>query len=119
MDAVKVNRAELLKIVRENKEKHIKEFNESVVDYKKAVIKIAEANLALAQSGDLDKIAKFQIQPQKPNSYESSYTRAIRMLELSVEDEIRVEEDVFNQLVLDEWTWKNSFTATGALYKTF
>lgn len=119
MDAVKVNRQELLKIVRENKEKHIKEFDESVEDYKKAVIKIAESNLKLAQTGDLDKIAKFQMQPGKPTSYESSYTRAIRMLELSVEDEIKVEEDVFNQLVLDEWNWKNNFTASASLYKTF
>ena len=29
-----------------------------------------------------------------------------------------LEEDIFNQLVLDEWSWKNSFTATSALYKT-
>ncbi len=118
MNAVKINRLELLKIVRDNKEKHITEFNESVEDYKKAAIKIAESNLALAQSGELDKIAKIQTQPQKPVSYESAYTRAIRMLELSVDEVIEVEEDVFNQLVLDEWAWKHNFTATGALYKS-
>jgi hypothetical protein len=39
-------------------------------------------------------------------------------LELSVEDTIEVEEDVFNQLVLDEWAWKNAFVASGALYKS-
>lgn len=119
MEAVKVNRQELLKIVRENKEKHIAAFNESVEDFKKAAIKIAEANLVLAKTGEVEKIAKIQMQPGKPVSYESAYARAIRMLELSVEDEIKVEEDVFNQLVLDEWHWKNNFTATGALYKTF
>jgi len=118
MNAVKINRLELLTIVRENKEKHIAAFVESVEDYKKAAVKIAEANLALAQSGDLDKIAKVQGQPGKPTSYESAYTRAIRMLELSVDEVIEVEEDVFNQLVLDEWAWKHNFTATGALYKS-
>jgi hypothetical protein len=40
------------------------------------------------------------------------------MLELSVEKEIEVEEDVFNQLVLDEWHWKNQFIASASLYKT-
>jgi hypothetical protein len=40
------------------------------------------------------------------------------MLELSVEDTIELEEDVFNQLVLDEWTWKNAFVASNSLYKT-
>lgn len=119
MRDVKLNKVELLTIVRANKEKHITEFNEAVEDYKKAAIKLAEENLALAQTGDLEKIARTRAMPSKPTSYEDSYTRAIRMLELSVDEVIEVEEDVFNQLVLDEWTWKHNFTATGALYKTF
>lgn len=118
MHAVKVDRKKLLKIVTENKEKHIKDYNESVEDYKAAAIKLAEANLELAKSGDLEKIAKAKPMPGKPVSYESNYTRAIRMLELSVEKEIDVEEDVFNQLVLDEWAWKNQFIASASLYKS-
>lgn len=119
MRSVKVGRGELLEIVRTNKEKHIKEFNEAVEDFKAAAIKIADHNLKLAQSGDVDQIAKFKQLPTKPTSYEDSYTRAIRMLELSVEDVIEVEEDVFNQLVLDEWGWKQNFTVSSALYKSF
>lgn len=118
MHAVKVNRKELLKIVTENKEKHIAEFNESVEDYKAAVIKLAEANLKLVKTGDLEQIAKTKPMPGRPVSYENNYTRAIRMLELSVDKEIDVEEDVFNQLVLDEWAWKNQFIASASLYKT-
>ena len=118
MHAVKVNRIELLGIVRGNLEKHIKEFNESVEDYKAAAIKLAEANMELAKSGELDKIAKMRAVPQKPVSYEQNYNRAIRMLELSVDETIEVEEDVFNQLVLDEWSWKNAFVASASLYKS-
>jgi hypothetical protein len=118
MHAVKVNRIELLGIVRDNKEKHIKEFNESVEDYKSAAIKVTQANLKLAKSGDLDQIAKIKGMPQKPVSYEKEYNRAERMLELSVEEVIEVEQDVFNQLVLDEWSWKNAFVASASLYKS-
>jgi hypothetical protein len=118
MHAVKVNRKELLKIVTDNKEKHIKDYLESVEDYKAATLKLAEANLELVKTGDLEKIARTKPMPGKPVSYESNYTRAIRMLELSVDKEIDVEEDVFNQLVLDEWAWKNQFIASGALYKS-
>ena len=53
-----------------------------------------------------------------PQSYEAEYTRAMRMLELSVDDTIEVEQDVFNQLVLDEWHWKMSFTASNTMYKS-
>jgi hypothetical protein len=118
MRDVKMDKAELLNIVRENKEKHIREYNEAVEDYKKAAVKLAQENLELANTGDLDKISKIKSLPSKPTSYEDSYTRAIRMLELSVESIIEIEEQIFNQLVLDEWQWKHSFVASGALYKS-
>lgn len=117
MNAIKMNRLELLEIVRANKEKHIAEFAEAVLDYKALVLKIAKENLRLAKSEDLAEIAKMKSLPSSPTSYEDSYRRAIRMLELSVEDIIEVEEDVFNQLVLDEWSWKRGFTAATMSYK--
>lgn len=118
MRSVKVNRTELLKILQDNKKKHVKDFEESVKDYKKAAVKVAKEHVELAKTGDLDQIAKIRAMPQRPQSYEDSYNRAIRMMELSVEDVIEVEEDVFNQLVLDEWHWKHQFVASSALYKS-
>ena len=118
MNSVKMNRIELLKIVRENQKKHIAEYEESVEDYKAGVVKLAKANLKLANTGDLNQIANMKKIPSAPVSYEDNYTRAIRMLELSVEDVIEVEEHIFNQLVLDEWGWKQQFTAMSAAYKT-
>jgi ribosomal protein L23 len=118
MHNVKVNRVELLNIVYKNKEKHVADYAESVEDYKKAAIKLAAEHVELAATGNLDKIAKIKAMPQRPTSYEKEYDRAIRMLELSVEDVIDVAQDVFNQLVLDEWTWKNAFVASASLYKT-
>ena len=118
MRSVKIDKIELLKIVRENKDKHVKEYNESVEDYKAAAIKVAAEHVELAKSGDLEKIAKIKAMPAKPSSYEKEYDRAIRMLELSVESVIELEDDIFNQLVLDEWTWKHQFTASASLYKT-
>lgn len=118
MRYVKVNKDELLKIVRENQKKHIKEYEESVKDYKKAAIKIAKEHVELAKTGELDSIAKIKAMPQKPTSYEKDYDRAIRMLELSVEVELEIESDVFNQLVLDEWQWKHAFATSASLYKS-
>jgi len=118
MRSVKVNKAELLEIVNKNKIKHVKEFDESVKDYKKAAIKVAKEHVELAKTGDLEQIAKIRAMPSRPVSYEDSYTRAIRMLELSIDDVIELEEQIFNQLVLDEWQWKHAFTASTALYKS-
>ena len=118
MNAIKMNRVELLAIVQENLKKHLAEYAESVEDYKAGVLKITTANLKLAKTGDTEKFNGIKSVPQAPRSYEKEYNRAIRMLELSVEDVIEIEEDVFNQLVLDEWAWKHNFVATGALYKS-
>lgn len=118
MNAIKMERLALLAIVKENMAKHITAFTESVEDYKKLVLQFSTANLKLAKTGNLEDFRKIKSIPAAPVSYEDSYKRAIRMLELSVDDHIDVEEDVFNQLVLDEWNWKRGFLAAGATYKS-
>lgn len=117
MHSVKMNRKELLKIVKDNQKKHVTEYDESVEDYKAAVLKITQANLKAAKTADLN-LFKFKTIPSAPTNYEDNYTKAIRMLELSVEDIIEVDEHIFNQLVLDEWGWKQNFTAMAATYKS-
>ena len=118
MNAIKMKRLELLGIVRNNKMAHVDAFNESVEDYKVVVLKNAKANSKLAATGDLESFKQIKSIPSAPVSYENEYVRAIRMLELSVEDVIEVSEDVFNQLVLDEWSWKRGFIGTSMLYKS-
>lgn len=117
MHSVKMDRKELLAIVKENKEKHIAEHIESIEGYKQAVVKVCKHNLKMANTGDVEKF-NFAHMPRKPQTYEDSYTRAIRMLELSVDETIEVEEHVFNQLVLDEWAWKHDFATVAAMYKS-
>ena len=117
MNSIKMNRQELLEIVRQIKLTHIAQFEEAVADYKSLILQISKTNVSLAKTGDLAEFKKMKHIPAEPRSYEDSYRRAIRMLELSIEDVIDVEEDVFNQLVLDEWTWKNTFTASNSMYK--
>ena len=119
MHSVNINIEELLGIVQENKQKHIDAFKESVADYKKATLQIAKDNLALVKTGKLEEIARVKAMPPKPSSYENEYNRAIRMLELSVDEVIELQQDVFNQLVLDEWQWKHTFVSNSTIYKSF
>lgn len=121
MYIVKINKAELLKIVLENKIKHVAEYEEALADYKAGVVKLAKENLKLAKSGELTKIARMKQAPRAPTSYEDNYNRAIRMIELSIvsdDNVIELQEDEFNQLVLDEWAWKRVFSNMRATYKS-
>lgn len=118
MKAVRLEKAELLEIIRTNKEKHITEAAEAIEDYKEVVMKIAYENMQLAETRNMDSISKMKHVPVVPQSYEDEYARAIRMFELSVDDVILLEADAFNQLVLDEWHWKSSFDLANSTYKS-
>ena len=118
MRSVKINKAELLQIVTENQAKHIAEYEEAVADYKVLAVKLTKDNVKLANTGDLEQIAKIKSIPNAPVSYSADYARAARMLQLSVDDVIELEDDVFNQLVLDEWSWKRAFSVSNTMYKS-
>lgn len=117
MKKVNINKSELLSIVETNRKKHINEYNENIEEYKSAASRLANEHVSLALSGDLAKIAKIKAMPAPPVSHEKDYDKAIQMLELSVDFNIELDKEDFERLVLDEWTWKTSFIASGALYK--
>jgi hypothetical protein len=115
MDSVKLNTENLLKIVRENREKHIKAYNEAVEDYKAAALKIFNENIELINAGNLKDIKTL---PAAPTSYETNYNRAVRMLELSVDEVVELDQYEFSKLVLDEWDWKQTFDFMNSTYKS-
>ena len=72
MRDVKINRDELLTIVRANKEKHIADYDASVIDCRAAVLKITKQNLKLAQSDDVAEIAKIRAEGGYMEYWEAS-----------------------------------------------
>ena len=62
MNAIKMNRLELLAIVQANKITHVAEFIEAVEDYKKLVLQIAQGNAKLAKTADLEQFKKIKAQ---------------------------------------------------------
>ncbi len=117
MKTVKVNKLALLHTVKENLEKHTAEYNEAVKDYLVAVENIAKENHLEAIKQQLD--SKYKSFPAVPTSYVQNYEKAIKMLEYSVEDELIIDDTTFNQLVLDEWSWKGNFSSLVSSYKAF
>lgn len=115
MNKVNLKRLDLLDIVKKNREQHVQDFQEAVTDYEKAVVVVAKKNLARAKLPGKKTFVSF---PPAPVSYEDNYKKAERMLELSTDEILEIEDHVFNQLVMDEWGWKQQFVGTSALYKT-
>lgn len=108
-----VKREDLLIVVRSNREKHQKTFEEAWEGYKKAIIKELETALEDAKKGV--RIYR-QTTLVQPISQLQEYDRAIKMLEMNTQAEITLEEHEFNQFVMDKWNWSKQFAMSNKSY---
>lgn len=51
-----------------------------------------------------------------PEDHSKEYNRAIRMMQSSIYDVVKLSEQEYDAYVLNNWEWKNAFVATNALY---
>lgn len=84
--------------------KHTGELADARHAYRALVLQICTDNLKHAQTGRLAEFANIKPIPPAPVSYEDKYSRAILMIDLSTDDEIELTAQMFNQLVLADWS---------------
>ena len=113
MREIKVNKAELLKKLRENRNEHRAIFEEALEGYRAEAIRLLDKALADAKKGR--KIITY-IHLQEPVDQTKDYDRAIGMLEMCVDNEITVTSQEYAQYVMDDWSWKEQFLATNTFY---
>ena len=112
---VKVHKVELMKKVKANREQHHSNFLKAQEEFRQDAIKALDDALARAKSGGNIKL-RFEL--PFPEEHTNDYDTAIRMLEMSVDDEIELHEHEFRQLVCDEWEWARSFAQNTMTYAT-
>lgn len=110
---VTVKKADLLAVMKENLGKHRAIFEEAWAGYRMQAIKELDEMGAEAKAG---KRIRRSIELVEPKDQSRDYTRVIRMLEMSVDEEIRVTETEFAQYVLDDWQWKHQFETISNSY---
>ena len=52
----------------------------------------------------------------KPVSYQKDYESAIRKLNLTDDEEISLDDTLFESLVEDNWDWKQTFSYSNSTY---
>lgn len=109
---------DVLEKLRENKEAHEAEYNKAVEGYK---VKLKEdLQQALMQcevditEGKIPKVPRFNL--ERPNHHLEEYTTAISMLEMTVNEEITLNQSQYYQYVLDEWDWTYGFRKMSSSY---
>lgn len=113
MNDINVNKAELLSVLRTNRDKHNAIFLEAQAGYREAVVKELDSMLAEARSG---KKIRRAITLVEPVDQTKDYDRAIRMMEMSVDETIKLDPHDFQCYVMDEWQWKNQFMLSNVGY---
>lgn len=135
-DGIIVLKDDLIKSIKENKEKHdeiftyaSKAYEDSVekyvFEYKDYFVKVgAEYNGFADCVGDQyvkwDKSSNFSFnpprieakaptQPLKPSNYSNEYETAIRRIEMSVYDKFKLTENEFQSYIMNNWSWKAKF----------
>lgn len=113
LSIITVKKSELVAELTKNRAVHQALFIEALGGYQEAVVKELKAMLALAVEG---KEYKKVVMLQEPQDHTKEYDRVIRMLGMSVKDEVQITETEFTQYVLDDWSWKAAFVGTASNY---
>ena len=113
MDTTRVNKTELLETLRANRAAHRANFEEALDAYRDRVVGWLEQRLDAARRGERVEMA---FQSPIPEDFTREYDRAIRMLEMSLDDEIEISSRDFDQLVMDNWSWTPRFAANTMSY---
>lgn len=115
MRDVRIKKTELREIVATNREKHIKEYAEGYTAFQQLFLQQLDTLRHNAERGEFSLLDLQRL--QRPVSHEKDYDRALRMLELEVNDTITLDEEGMRNLVMDEWSWSEHFTASNKLYR--
>jgi hypothetical protein len=110
---VTVRRTELLEKIKKNREEHRTLFEKALVGYRDMAI--AELDRALEDAKKGKRICR-HLSLEEPVDHTRDYDRIITMLEMSVGNEVKITEAQFGQYAMDDWSWKNQFTATNSRY---
>lgn len=115
MNDVKVKKDEALAALRKNRASHKQIFDEAVKGYKQKALEVLAEHVKRIQTGSLVRVT---VQIPFPEDHTKDYDRAIKMLEMSVEDHVLMDETSFQQYVMDDWHWKRQFLHANKAYST-
>lgn len=115
MNEIKVKKSDLLIKLKENKKNHRKMFEAALEGYRQTAIEELEKRLDDAKKG---KRIDIYVRLHEPVDQTNDYDRAIAMLEMDINDTVELDANEFSQYVLDDWSWKQQFTASNSAYLT-
>lgn len=117
MKEVTIKKSELIAILTKNRSEHRDIFIEARAKFRAAAITALDAMMDLAKQDKPFKLNSLALMTQ-PADYTREYDRAIKMLELSVHENITISEEEFRHFVMDQWNWSHNWALSNSGYST-
>lgn len=113
METVKLEKKELLVVLKQNRTDHRKIFEEALEGFRVKAIEYLEKRLEAAKAGQ-----KFGLQFDliQPEDHTKDYDRIIRMLEMSTDAVVEMTQHEFSMYVQDEWLWQRNWLHSNSAY---
>ena len=113
MHLIKVRTADLKAELIKNKTTHTELYTKAFAKFSDYAIEALQAALLEAKTG---RGIKLHFDLPVPHDHTAEYDRAIKMVEMSVDENLELTEQEFAMLVMDDWGWKQQFTASNSRY---
>ena len=115
MKQIRVDKAQLLKILQKNRAEHRATFLEAQKTFRVVAIKALDAQLKAARQGRPFELTRL-VSLTAPEDHTADYDRSIQMLEMSVDAQITVDEREFQNYVQDVWNWSRDWASNSLAY---
>lgn len=118
MKSIKVNKEDLLDKLMVNMSAHLEQYHSALKVRRENAIVIFKAELEkMEEDPNYQPKMDFSIKLPKPESHYSEYQKVVTMLNMSVDEDVELDEHSFSELVLDEWHWKSGFSSILQSYR--
>lgn len=128
-----VDRKDLLVILKLNRDAHLRDYREALEGYQTAALDwlteleslvgadIKRLKDIISTKNDVDLIFTTTLHSglTVPQSYAKAYDMVIRMMELEINDTVKLTLEEFQCYVMDDWKWRDTFNQTVTAYKSF
>ena len=109
---ITVKKSQLIEQLKANKANHIKEYEKAVIAYKEEALKQLNQQIKEVEQGSL--IAKLNLVTPINNADE--YDKIIEMFEWEINDDVELEQNEFNEFVLDEFDFARNAKFANTMY---
>lgn len=111
--SITVDKAALETMVRKNRAEHRGVFLRAQDRYREKLIELLDERLAAARAGSkVDHYIRIPV----PVDYTDQYDAALDALAWEVNDQVVLDQGMFNRLVRNDWEWAGDFAANSASY---